>query len=141
VFPILFRVLRPLLSFLAIPFFPTMSLLLSPSSAFYPLLWVSPANPLHCYSLSQAIVDLEQRVGKTAGEILDILPAALALLRMACPIQDGEASHIESCLLAPFRSEHRLKMWYVQNQIRHMSPIEETHEVDEEDAEDVEYAW
>jgi hypothetical protein len=29
----------------------------------------------------------------------------------------------------------------VQNQIRHMSPIEETHEVDEEDAEDVEYAW
>ena len=89
-----------------------------PSSPFYPLLQLSPANPLDSYALEQALRNLEEKTGMHVNEILDSFPAAITLLSLHQPMPNSLASHIEACLLAQYRSEHRCKLWYVLNELR-----------------------
>ncbi len=108
--------------------FPSNMFLLSPSSAFYPFLWMSPTNPLDSEELSYMLRQLEDHLGMSLGHILDVLPAAVGLLSLSGRVEDAEISHIESCLLRPFYDKHRLAMWYVLLQLRKEDEEEDVEE-------------
>jgi hypothetical protein len=93
-------------------------------------MWLNPANPLDSYTIHESIATIEQRLGKSVDKILDVWPAATALMNFKTHVDDTEVAHIESCLLTPFRAEHRRKMWYVLNDIAVPETDEEEHEED-----------
>jgi hypothetical protein len=87
-------------------------------SFFDTLLQLNPANPLHTYAIEQAILEIQSYTDICVEDILDSLPAAMGLLSLRTPIHSSVTSHIESCLLVPFRCQHRIKMWYVLNEFQ-----------------------
>lgn len=92
---------------------------------------LNPANPLDSYSIYESIATIEESFGSSVGQILDVLPAATALMRFSTHMENAEVSHIESCLLVPFLAEHRRKMWYVLNDIV-VPEVEEAYEHEED---------
>ncbi len=104
-------------------------------SVFTPLLQLNPANPLDSYSIYESIATIEECLGSSASQILDVLPAAAGLMNLSGHVDDHEVAHIESCLLTPFRAEHRRKMWYVLHDISYINAA------NEDDEENEDYDW